>query len=145
MHLLLGIGNEMNGDDAIGIWIARNFSCNGWISIDCATVPENYMGEIKRHNAKKIVMVDAADMGLNPGEMRVIPKKKIGSASFSTHSVPLSVFISHLEELGAKNIILIGIQPKTFYGEMSNEVKKAGEKLIKMLKEGKIEEVKEIE
>lgn len=145
MHLLLGIGNEMNGDDAIGIWIARNFSCNGWVPIDCATVPENCIGEIKKYNAEKIVLVDAADMGLSAGEIRVIPKEKIGLASFSTHSVPLSVFISHLEEMGIKDIILIGIQPKTFYGEMSEEVRRAGEKLMDILKEGKIEEIEKIE
>lgn len=92
MHLLLGIGNRMNGDDAIGVWIAHHFSCKGWASIDCATVPENCMAEIRRHHAEKIVIVDAADMGLNAGDIRIIPKEKIGVASFSTHSVPLSVF-----------------------------------------------------
>ncbi len=145
MHLLLGIGNEMNGDDGIGVWIAHRFSCDDWVSIDCATVPENCMAKIRKHNAEKIVMVDAADMGLDAGEMRIIPKEKIGAASFSTHSVPLSIFISHLEEMGMRDILLIGIQPKTFYGEMSKEIQKAGEHFMHMLKEGKIEEIKKIE
>lgn len=145
MHLLLGIGNRMNGDDAIGVWIAHHFSCKGWASIDCATVPENCVAEIRRHHADKIVIVDAADMGLTAGEIRIIPKEKIGAASFSTHSVPLSVFISHLHELNLRDIVLIGIQPKLFYGEISEEVQKAGERLMTMLREGKIDAIKTIE
>lgn len=141
MNILLGVGNELNGDDGIGGWIARNFSSEEWISIDCFTVPENYMTEIKRYKAEKIVIVDAADMGLEAGDIRIIPKEKIGSASFSTHSLPLSVFISHIEKITEADVSLIGIQPKQFYGEISKEVKRAGEKLLEILKKGNLDEI----
>lgn len=145
MNLLLGIGNETNGDDAIGVYVARKFKCEGWISIDCATVPENYIGEIRRYNVEKIVIVDAADMKLQAGEIRRIAKDKIAKASFSTHSIPLSLFINHLEKTMDAKIYLIGIQPKSFYGEMSKEVKKAGERLMDFIKHDRIEEIKMLE
>lgn len=144
MNVLLGVGNEMNGDDAIGVYVARNFKCNGWKAIDCATVPENYIGEIKRIKPEKIVIVDAADMGLKAGEIRMVPKEKIAKATFSTHSIPLSLFISHLEKYTNAKIYLIGIQPKSFYGKMSKEVKEAGEKLMEMIKKGEIEKIENI-
>ena len=58
MNVLLGVGNEMNGDDAIGVYVARKFKCDGWKAIDCATVPENYVGEIKRLKPEKVVIVE---------------------------------------------------------------------------------------
>jgi len=142
MNILLGIGNEINGDDAVGVWVARKFRHNDWIAIDCATVPENYIGDIVRSKPKKIVLVDAAQMNLKPGEIRIIPKEKLGKATFSTHTIPLSVFMMHLHELINAEIYLIGIQPKSFYGGLSNEIKYAGNKVIEYIKKDKINEIK---
>ena len=142
MNILLGMGNELNGDDAVGVWIARKFSHNNWIAIDCATVPENYIGEIVRSKPKKIVIVDAAQMNLKPGEIRIIPKEKLGKAIFSTHTIPLSVFMAHLHELINAKIYLIGIQPKSFYGGLSNEIKNAGNRLMEYIKKDKIDDIK---
>ncbi len=142
MNILLGIGNELNGDDAIGIWVARKFKADGWISIDCATVPENYIGDIARAKPEEIVLVDAAEMGLEPGEIRIIPKEKLSKASFSTHTIPLSIFMTHLGQMTRAKIYLIGIQPKRVYGDMSREVMKAGEKVIDIIKNGRIDEIK---
>jgi hydrogenase 3 maturation protease len=144
MNILLGIGNEMNGDDGIGIYVAKKIKGNEWKAINCATVPENFFGEIIRSKPEKIIMVDAADMGLKHGEVRRIRKEKIGKASFSTHSVPLSIFISNLQtDIGA-DIIIIGIKPKKKNGKMSKEVKSSANKLIKIIKEGKIDEIEEL-
>ena len=141
MNVLLGVGNEMNGDDAIGVYVARKFKCDGWKAIDGATVPENYVGEVKKLKPEKVVIVDAADMGLKAGEIRIVPKEKIARATFSTHSIPLSLFVSHLEKYTNAKIYLIGIQPKSFYGKLSEEVKKAGEKVINLIKNDEIEKI----
>lgn len=144
MNILLGVGNEINGDDGIGVWIARNFSRDGWRSIDCFTAPENYTSEIKRSGVKKVVIVDAADMGLDAGEIRIIPKEKIGLAGFSTHSLPLSIFITHIEETTDADILLIGIQPEQFYSGISDRVKKAGKKLLEILKRDAFDEIEKL-
>ena len=86
MNLILGVGNECNGDDGIGPYVAENISIKNWTGINCGTVPENYYGKIIKYKPKKIIIIDAADMGLATGEIRIIPKSKIGRASFSTHS-----------------------------------------------------------
>ena len=144
MNILLGIGNEMHGDDGIGIYIARKLHHKNWISIDCLTVPENYSGEIARLKPEKVVIIDAADMGLKPGEIRRIPKDKIGRASFSTHSIPISLFISHLEQLTKAQIYLIGIQPKSMYGTIHNKVMGSAEKILTYVEEDKLEEIDEL-
>lgn len=142
MNILLGVGNELNGDDGIGVWVARNFSCNGWLSIDCFTVPENYTSEISKNNPEMVVIVDAADMGLDAGEIRIIPKDKIGLAGFSTHSLPLSIFITHIEGITESKIVLVGVQPKQFRSGISRKVKEAGKKLVKILENGKVDEIR---
>jgi len=144
MNILLGVGNEINGDDGIGVWIARNFSHDGWRSIDCFTAPENYTSEIKRSGIKKVVIVDAADMGLDAGEIRIIPKEKIGLAGFSTHSLPFSIFITHIEKTTDAEVLLIGIQPEQFYSGISNKVKEAGKRLLEILKRDAFGEIEKL-
>ena len=140
MDVLLGVGNDANGDDGIGPWIARHFSKEGWQSIDCFTVPENYTGEVKRLQPNHVVIVDAADMDLPPGSIRVILRDRIGTATFSTHAMPLSVFIDYIQETTEAAVTLIGIQPHSFE-EMSQDVTQAGERLLQILQSDRIREL----
>lgn len=137
MDVLLGVGNDDNGDDGIGPWIAHRFSGEGWHAIDCFTVPENYTGDIKRLRPRRIVIVDAADMGLQPGDIRVIPREKTGKATFSTHAMPLAVFIDYIEDATDANVTLVGIQPQRF-DHMSHAVRQAGKRLIEAIRSGDI-------
>lgn len=133
-YILLGIGNEFNGDDGIGVWIAKNFKSKDWLALDCGTAPENFISVIEKHKPKHLVIVDAADLGLAPGEFRIIPKDKIDSASIGTHSLPMSLLISYFEA-HAENILCIGIQPKSAkpFSRVSKEVKAAGMEIIGLL------------
>ena len=136
MKVLLGVGNELSGDDGIGPWVAQHFHAAGWQAIDCFTVPENYTSKVKRLQPTVIVIVDAADMAIRPGEMRRIPLEKIEAASFSTHMLPLSMVVGYLAEATSADIGIIGIQPEQFDGEMSSAVRCAGEKLLGLLASG---------
>lgn len=138
MHLLkilLGIGNELNGDDVIGCYIAKKFKRRGWLSIDCGTVPENYLSKVIRERPELIVIVDAAHMGLKPGEIRCISKENASSAFASTHTIALKQFIS-IAEKHSKKVILIGIQPKKVEigTGISKECLEASEKVIEILR-----------
>jgi len=41
MNVLLGIGNDMRGDDFAGSYVARTFRNERWVVIDAGIVPEN--------------------------------------------------------------------------------------------------------
>ena len=140
--VLMGVGNVIGGDDAVGIYIVRNFKKEGWIGIDCGPVPEDFTGDIKKIKPEIIVIVDAADMGLEPGEIRIIPKERIPNVALSTHGMPLVFLMDYLKDYTNK-IILIGIQVKNteFGSEMSPEIKKAGDKLLDILKSGNLEKL----
>jgi hydrogenase 3 maturation protease len=143
-YLLLCIGNRDGGDDAIGPYIANNIKSNNQIlAIDCGTNPENYTSIVKKHNIKKLVIIDATDMGLSPGELRIIPIEKISRMHISTHGIPLSVLIDYLK-LYVPKILLIGIQPKKLNGKISDVVKRSGNHLIKMIEHNELLKIKEL-
>ena len=143
MNILMGIGNEINGDDAAGVFIAKRFSANGWKSINCETVPENFIGVIKRDKPEILVLVDATEMGLEPGDIRLIQKSRLNSEVDSTHSLSLHFLVSELEKYSGK-IIFIGIQPKSMSigDEMSSEVVSSTEKLMEILKKSDFSRIK---
>ena len=144
-NMLLGVGNELNGDDAVGCFIADNFTARGWLCVNAGTVPGNFVGTIKREKPRVLVIVDAADLGLAPGEFRRLRKEQANSAFYSTHSLPLSEFISQVEPFIEK-IALIGIQPLSTqqFSGLSNEAKKAAEKIMDIVKDSKWDELQEL-
>ena len=141
-RLILCIGNQEGGDDGIGPYIAHRLKrqSSDDLVIDAGTTPENYTSVIKRHRPDRLILIDAAEMNLPPGEIRVIPWEKIGRMHLSTHCIPLSVFLHYMEK-EVPAIIFIGIQPQTMQGAMSDSVKKSGDALIKLLHEETIEQI----
>jgi len=132
MNVLMGIGNTLNGDDGIGPWVAHHFRHENWKTIDCGTVPENFTGPLKKWSPDLLILVDAADMNLPPGEIRLIPPEMISVLHLSTHALPLSLLMNHLQDT-IKKMVLVGIQPKKFSGFLSREVHDAGKHLIHIL------------
>jgi hydrogenase 3 maturation protease len=137
------IGNRDGGDDGIGPYVADTLKIDSLDVkvLDCGMAPENYTTIVKRHKPKTLVLIDAADMGLSAGDIRIIPKEKLGSMHISTHGMPLSVLIKYLEK-EVEHVILIGIQPKTMIGEISKPIKKSAEQLINLLKKKEIHQIK---
>lgn len=133
------IGNRDGGDDAVGPYIADKLK-DDFTVLDCGIVPENYTSVVKRHDTKNLIIIDAVEMGLFPGEIRIVPKEKIGVMHISTHGIPISVLISYLEQY-VKNIIFIGIQPKTMSGEMTEPVKKSGQDLVNLIKNNNLDQI----
>jgi hydrogenase 3 maturation protease len=140
-YLIMCIGNIDGGDDAVGPYIADKLQSNKQITvINCGTVPENYSSSIKKYNPKRLIIIDAVEMDLEPGEIRIVPKEKIGRMHISTHGIPISILIDYLEKY-VESILFIGIQPKTMSGKITNQVKKSGNKLIELLKNQNLKEI----
>jgi hydrogenase 3 maturation protease len=139
-YLIMCIGNVEGGDDAVGPYIAERLN-HDFTIIDCGTIPENYTSLVKKHDPDNLLIIDAVDMGLSPGEIRIVPKEKIGVMHISTHGIPISVIIGYLENY-VKNIIIIGIQPKQMTGELSDTVKKKADELIKILRKKQLKKIK---
>ena len=133
-RLLFGIGNILHGDDGVGCYVAENLHSSRWITIDCATAPENFSGQVTRYQPYEVVVVDAALMGLPPGTVRRIDTTKIQEVGFSTHTLSLSHFISYISE-ECSRVTMIGIEPQdTSFGlPLSPVVQASADRLIHML------------
>lgn len=135
--VILGIGNDLKGDDGLGTFIARSLNNLGpkIASIDGGVVPENFTGTIKKESPTHILLVDAVDMNKAPGFVRMVHKEEISNYSISTHSMPISFLINYLETGTDAKIALIGVQPRSMElgQEMTNEVKKSAKNLLNIL------------
>ncbi|MGQ9542730.1 MAG: hydrogenase maturation peptidase HycI [Candidatus Bathyarchaeia archaeon] len=124
--LIAGVGNSLRRDDGLGPEFIKRlgvFSGNIMV-LDCGSVPESYVGPIRRFKPSHILIVDAADMGLPPGSFELVSPHNISGISISTHSLPLNLFVEYLEDQTFAEIAVLTIQPKdTALGEgLSPEV-----------------------
>jgi len=144
-YMLMGLGNICRGDDGIGSFVAQNFRSDDWLMLDCGTTPENFTSLVKKIQPKYLVIVDAAQMNLKPGEFRVILPEKIDKFYLTTHNIPLSLLISYLDKW-AEKIILIGIQPEKMedFQRISERVQDSARRVIEILKEKKFQELNEL-
>ncbi len=146
VRLLLGIGNPAHGDDGAGNYVAGLVRSPHWKVFDCGTVPEMFTGKIRALHPELLVMVDAADIGLSPGEFRRVPPERISGLSAGTHGLPLSVMIEYVRPL-AGQILFIGIQPGQMADEdrLSDPVRNGADRLAGIITRGSFEEIPELE
>src|SRR5512136_714557 len=69
---VLGIGHELYGDDAVGVWLAGrlNHIAAGYenlLVIQGGSAPENFTGVLRKYQPDLVLLVDAALMGIRPG------------------------------------------------------------------------------
>ncbi len=137
--VIMGIGNEMRGDDAIGSVLAQEMSKlflekERITIIDGKTVPENFTGTIKRETPSHIILLDAVEMNKTPGQIKLVKKDEIENYNISTHAMPLSFLIKYLESTSSAKIILLGIQPKEMdlTNEISSEVQTSANYIVEL-------------
>jgi hydrogenase 3 maturation protease len=114
---VLGVGNEMRCDDAAGVLVARALFQRECVThadrvliIEGGHAPENRTGELRRFAPDAVLIIDAADMGEEPGTIQWIAEESIDGMSASTHSLPLSMLARYLVlELNC-TVKLLGIQ-----------------------------------
>ena len=127
--VILGIGNTLRGDDAVGSVLATRLKDKiSYIVYDAGTSPENYLGKIIKDKPDNIVIVDAVDFGGKPGEFRELEAEEVETTNlFSTHNASISLTINYLQSNLKVDIIILVIQPKTitFGQDMSEEVTQA--------------------
>ncbi|HEY1847011.1 MAG TPA: hydrogenase maturation peptidase HycI [Buttiauxella sp.] len=137
-NLLLCVGNSMMGDDGAGPLLAEKCRVapqGDWVVIDGGTAPENDVVAIRELKPQRLLLVDATDMGLSPGEIRIIDPDDIAEMfMMTTHNMPLNYLIDQLKE-DVGEVIFLGIQPDIvgFYYPMTDAVKAAVETVYQRL------------
>lgn len=138
--VIMGIGNDIRGDDGIGPYIVENIkhleSSNVSI-LNVTTAPENFTGKIRKIDPTHIIIVDAVIMNEGPGKIKIVKKEEVAGVSISTHSMSLSYLVNYLELEKPYNILFIGIEPESMeLGQgLSPLVKSSSDEIINIFSE----------
>ena len=139
--VVAGIGNPIRRDDFVGVKIVQDLE--GKVSenvslLECETVPESFMQEIVDLKPSHVLLVDAAILGLKPGETRLVfPEQVTDFPAITTHMLPLRIFCEYVTKMAEAKIALLLIEPEnTEFGEgLTPKVQAAAEKIMKILLE----------
>lgn len=114
--VVLGVGNDLRADDGAGSLVARRLRERfPNVVFDGGQAPENQSGPLRRARPDAIVVVDAADFGGAPGEVRVVCAREgeAGGLALGTHALPIGTFLAALAEATGATVHLVAIQAST--------------------------------
>jgi hydrogenase 3 maturation protease len=138
---ILGIGNELNGDDAAGVQVIRRLKAQldaggqgraHLLLIEAGLAPESFSGPLRRFRAELVLMIDAAAMSEEPGSVGLLDWHDTTGFGPSTHLQPPSTLAEFLcQELGC-HVVLVGIQPgqMEFGAPLSGAVERAVDEVV---------------
>jgi hydrogenase maturation protease len=120
LRYIIGIGNYAMADDGIGLrivdHIAQNGLDRGFETIDLADEGTRLLFYL-REETEKIVLIDAVDLGLPPGEYRLFKPEDVestkGMKRLTTHEADILAILKFAKSLGYRlpPITILGIQP----------------------------------
>jgi len=134
--LVVCLGNELRGDDAVGKLVADALRDGGLGDrvVYLGTRPEDVARLVERGGYDRLLFIDAVEAGLSPGSLVVgeVEELEEPPARVTTHNVPLSLVVAYLRVLvPSLKAYLAGIQVRsTEVGSgISEEVARAGREL----------------
>jgi len=136
--IVLGIGNELRGDDAAGLLVARllkRFNNDRFEAVECGVSIETCIDYAFEKKPSHLLIVDAFP---EKGRLMVLdPEDLEAHAPVSTHAIPLPLL---LEALGkpvetSVKILGIGVESFEFGAAISNECLKTVEEVADAIRE----------
>lgn len=133
---VLGLGNTDRADDGAGILVAealkKHFPSYSYSEHD--GVEGTVLDISEKEEDAMVIFVDAADLKLGPGSMRIVRKEDIRETEVTTHRVAVALMASILASYGKKSVVVC-IQPSSiiFRGKVTAPVTRAVKTLSKVL------------
>lgn len=125
--LILGIGNRLRGDDAVGSILAERLKKKLDVPvIDAGDVPENFLASIEASGADLVMVLDAADLGASPGNLSLIEMSQLKEMGVSTHTANLGLLFRVFPRAKRPEAVLVAIQPEQANGSRPGLVTKRG-------------------
>ncbi len=132
----IGIGNELNGDDAVGAAVVRALARRlanrpHFLCLVGGTAPENTTGALRPFLPDWVLLIDAVDAGREPGEILWADWRAADGLSASTHTLPPTLLARYLTGEFGCGVGLLGVQPYAIaFGQaMSPIVRRAARRL----------------
>ena len=116
--LVLGVGNELYRDEGVGVVVAREVAALGTPpgvrGVEGAVGGLNLLFDMEA--AARVIIVDAVDMGLEPGAWRVFTPDDVHIAQMSRVASLHQIGLEHILEQGqvvgiCPAVQIVGVQP----------------------------------
>lgn len=138
--MVVGVGNPIRMDDFVGVKIVRDLkgkvNSERVMLIEAETIPENHIQRIIDFNPTHVLLIDAAILGLKPGEVRLAKHEELTSLpAFSTHMLPLRIFCEYLSKSTKAAVTLLLVEPEqTEFGEgLSSAAMQSEQEIVTVL------------
>jgi hydrogenase maturation protease len=138
---LVGVGNELRADDAVGLEIvsalrSRLGPAKSGVEIHgCSPSPERLLARLALSKGR-IVVFDAVEASADPGEVVFRPMGDTRYGFFGTHNIPLKLVPGLSERLS--DVYLVGVQPASLEVGvgLSDAVRKSVNQIVAVVAEG---------
>jgi hydrogenase 3 maturation protease len=136
--VVIGMGNELRGDDAIGLEVVRMLRTHQSPRLtvfEGHMTPEVFIAPACSLKPSHLLIIDAAELKQQPGTWRLLSRDEIQTGLFTTHYLPATAVADELSHRCDTKVAFLGVQPKsreiTF--TRSNECKKAAQDIAALL------------
>lgn len=110
--VVLGIGREGYGDDAVGPVLAQRLGSRGRLTALVAEeLPENYTEPIRRLTPQTILLIDAVDFNGLAGQVVLLREEELTASCCSAHHASLRPLMRYLSFTTGAQVRLLGVQP----------------------------------
>ena len=110
--IVLGVGNELCGDDGAGPMIANRIAESGpWQVLDVQSVPESFLMKIVEARPDTVLIIDALDFDAEPGAVELLTADAVTGQGPSTHGPAPIAFLDLLAMMHPCRRVILGIQP----------------------------------
>ena len=137
---IIGVGNELWGDDAAGVQVARKLhkifpQHEELLIIDAGPSPENFSGKLRQFRPDFVILIDAIRPDFLVSRISWIELSSIDGISALTHGLPLSVLGEFFNQQLGVEAGVIGIKGEQFdFGEgLSLTTRRAVNDLVRFL------------
>ena len=136
--VVIGMGNELRADDAIGLEVVRHLKphANDRLTVfEGYTTPEVFISPACAIRPTHIIIVDAAELGVAAGTWRFIAEKEIDEQLFTTHAIPATEVTKEIKRRCGAKVAFLGIEPKIrdISISISKECKKAAQEIAEII------------
>ena len=134
--VILGIGNPLQGDDAVGPSLVDILQ--GRVDatlINAGEVPENYLSTIRAAQPEVVLIIVALELGAEAGCMTILDADRLRAIENFTRNPGLAFLAVMIQDETGAEVILVGVQPEdtAFAAELSSPVHRTLENLEEML------------
>jgi hydrogenase 3 maturation protease len=136
--VIIGMGNELRADDAIGLHIVRllkPYTNNRLQVFEGHMTPEAFIGPACAVHPTHLLIVDAAELEKKPGVWQVLSSDDVEEGLFTTHAIPATEVAAEIQRRCGSKVAFLGIQPKSrdISLSLSRECQQAAKEIVDII------------